>query len=87
MEVENENALNGQLDAMEQNFYYLDFSTAETDDWKSILSSEQSITTLNAGISGWQKVVKSFYTTTIVPENTFDGMIVFKQVLPTTFID
>ena len=87
MEVENRNELNGLLDNMESNFYYIDFLKAVDDEnWQKILNGQQKITTLNVGISGWQKLLKSFYTTTIVPNDTFNGMIIFKKVSPTTLI-
>jgi erythromycin esterase len=56
----------------------------DDENWQKLLDGQQKITTLNVGISGWQKLLKSFYTTTIVPNDTFDGMIVFKKVSPTT---
>ncbi|MFE4710263.1 hypothetical protein ACFRAM_05240 [Paenibacillus sp. NPDC056722] len=52
-----------------------------------ILEGKQTITTLNVGISSWQKSLKYFYTTTIVPIDTFDGMIVFKKVTPSTLLE
>lgn len=85
MSVSNQNALNSQLENMDSNLYYIDFSrvTADTG-WQKVLDSEQKITTLNVGIAQWQKLLKSFFTTTIVPEDTFDGMIVFQDVSATT---
>ncbi len=87
MEVKNRNGLNSVLDNMESDFYYIDFLKAVDDEnWQKILNGQQKITTLNVGISGWQKLLKFFYTTTIVPNDTFNGMIVFKKVYPTTLI-
>lgn len=85
MEVSNRNVLNSQLENLDSNVYYLDFEkTAENPEWKKVLSEEQKITALNVGISGWQKVSDKFYTSTVVPADTFDGMIVFGDVMPTT---
>lgn len=84
MKVSNSNDLNSQLDPTA--YYYLDFSRADTDAWKEILSKEQRITALNVGIAEWQKLSKGFYTAVIVPKDTFDGMIVFGQVSPTAII-
>jgi erythromycin esterase len=87
MKVKNQNVLNSQLDNMESNSYYIDFlKVADNENWQGILKGQQKITTLNVGISGWQKLLKSFYTTTIVPNDTFNGMIVFKKTSPTTLI-
>ncbi|WP_101772251.1 erythromycin esterase family protein [Peptostreptococcus faecalis] len=87
MEVENSNDLNSSLDKIKNNFYYVDFSKVENNkNWNKVLSEKQKITTLNVGISSWQKYIKFFYTTEIIPKNTFDSMIVFKEVNPTKFV-
>lgn len=86
--VSNQNELNGQFKNMEKNQFFIDFSEAVTDAaWCEILSSKQTITTLNVSLSGIQKLMKSAYTTTIVPDEAFDGMIVFQSVSPTTLIE
>jgi len=86
-EVTNENDLNHQLDAFESEFYYVDILEAKNNDnWNTILDSKQAVTTLNVGISAWQKLFKSFYTTSIIPSETYDGMIVFKRVTPSTLL-
>lgn len=85
MEVSNRNVLNSQLENMDSNLYYVDFSKAtQNAEWQNTLSSKQKITALNVGIAQWQKASDKFYTTSVVPEDTFDGMIVFKDVSPTT---
>lgn len=87
VEVENRNMLNGQLDGEEYNSYYLDFSKAGADDgWQTVLNGKQKITTLNVGLSPWQTSSEAFYTSKITPGKTFDGMIVFREVTPTTLI-
>ncbi|WP_159881667.1 erythromycin esterase family protein [Paenibacillus puerhi] len=87
MEVKNRNELNKQLDHVENEFYYMDFlKAADEENWNRILEGKQTITTLNVGISSWQKILKYFYTTTIVPSDTYDGMIVFKKVTPSTLL-
>ena len=45
------------------------------------MAKEQRVTSLNVGAV---TVLKAFYTTKLIPENTFDGMIVFEEVSPTT---
>lgn len=88
VKVSNPNELNCQFENMENNQYFIDFSQAASDNiWSDILNSEQTITTLNVGISGWQKMIKSTYTTKITPNEAFDGMIVFQTVSPTTLIE
>lgn len=87
VEVSNANNLNGQLEHLDNNQYFVDFASAAVDEmWEQITSSEQAVTTLNVTLSGMQKRIKSAYTTTIIPDKTFDGMIIFRRVSPTTII-
>ncbi|MDR2939518.1 MAG: erythromycin esterase family protein [Clostridiales bacterium] len=87
MGVNNTNALSAQLNGVASNYYYLDFTKLMADEtWQPILSNKQTITSLNVGIYSWQKLSKAFYTQTITPKDEFNGMIVFKQVSPTTLI-
>ena len=80
--VKNKNSLNALADEAEQNYYYIDFSSAAKDSqWNQIISDEQRITCLNVTAV---TIMKSFYTTEIIPKNTFDGMVIFGQVSPTT---
>lgn len=88
MEVKNKNDLNRQLDKLQGDYYYLDFSKVSEDSgWQEILNSSQKITSLNVGIAGWQKISKMFYTQAVVPSADFDGMIVFREVSPTAIVD
>lgn len=84
MEVTNQNELNRQCKGIADGYYYIDFSKVTDEETMNIISGKQRITTLNVGIAQWQKLLKMFYTTTVVPEETFDGMIVFDKVVPTT---
>ena len=87
VKVSNSNDLNSQLGDEDNNYYFIDFNTAQSDEtWKQIMNSEQTVTTLNVGLSGMLKMLKTAYTTTIIPQSTFDGMIVFRTVTPTTII-
>lgn len=88
VKVSNENELNCLLDNSDQEMFFVDFANATADEaWNKMLNSEQTITTLNVSLSGMQKMMKFAYTTKIVPEKIFDGMIVFKKVSPTTIIE
>lgn len=87
MEVSNSNDLNNQLTSADNNQYFIDFASATSDEvWEQILGGEQSITTLNVSLSSMQKMLKSAYTVTITPKATFDGMIVFQAVTPSTIL-
>ena len=87
LEVSNSNDLNNQFSNADNGQYFIDFASATSDEvWEQILSSEQSITTLNVSLSGMQKMLKSAYTVTITPQDIFDGMIVFQSVTPSTIL-
>ena len=87
VEVSNSNDLNHQFPNADNGPYFIDFTSAASDEaWEQILSSEQSITALNVSLSGMQKMLKSAYTVTVTPQDTFDGMIVFQSVTPSTIL-
>lgn len=87
LEVSNQNDLNNQFPGADNGQYFIDFASATSDEvWEQILGGEQSITTLNVGLSSMQKMLKSAYTVTITPQATFDGMIVFQAVTPSTIL-
>ncbi len=82
LRVENQNDLSALTEKIEQDYYYIDFETAAADDgWNSILSEKQQMTSLNVTVV---TAVKAFYTIKTVPKDTFDAMIVFDEVSPTT---
>ena len=37
-------------------------------------------------LTEWQKLISSAYTTTIIPESTYDSMIVFYSASPITLL-
>lgn len=80
--VKNGNSLNALAGESEGGRYYIDFAVAAGEDgWSKVIGEKQCITTLNVSAV---TIVKSFYTTEVIPEDTFDGMIVFDKVSPTT---
>lgn len=86
-EVSNRNLLNGQLERMDSDFYYVDFARASADQgWQEIFGESQKIITLNVMLTEFQQRSPLYYTASIVPKDTFDGMIVFRKVSPTTFV-
>lgn len=86
-EVSNRNLLNGQLDGMDSDYYYVDFAAVlEDEGWQKIAGEKQKLVTLNVGISEGQLKSPMYYTASVVPKETFDGMIVFRKVSPTTLL-
>lgn len=80
--AKNKNDLNALAGSIEGARYYIDLQEASfCDGWDKILSGTQRITSLNVGSL---TLLKMFYTTKIIPCETFDGMIIFDQVGPTT---
>ena len=81
-ELENKNMLNALAGELEGKRYYVDFAAvAEEDGWSGVITKEQRITSLNGG---GIIPLKIFYTSKIVPNKTFDGMIIFEEVSPST---
>ncbi len=82
LKVENRNVLNALAEDLEGKRYYVDFdAVAGSDGWSEIIAKEQRVTTLNVSAV---TLLKAFYTTKIIPNETFDGMIIFEEVSPTT---
>lgn len=80
--VENKNDLNALAAKTENGRYYIDLAAASKDSrWQKILSKKQRLTTLNVGSITF---LKMFCTSKIVPLDTFDAMIVYDTVAPTT---
>ena len=83
--VENANALNDLACRVEGSRYYIDLKNASSfRGWDKLLSRSLTITSLNVG---GIIPLKMFYTSKIVPDKTFDAMIVYDQVRPTTLSD
>ncbi len=84
IKVTNTNHFNAQLSDNDAP-YFIDFDTAKSDsNWQHIITSEQSLTTLNVGLSPFLRFFKPAYTITMTPEAAFDAMLVFHSVTPTT---
>ncbi len=66
--VNNDNAFTEKLDVLNENLYYLDFSSVGTDEtWQKILTTPQTMTALNVEFSSFQKLLKQFYTLKFTP--------------------
>ncbi len=77
--AENENSMNVLVDKTVGDYYYIEFDSAGKDEkWSGIISEKQSVTSLNVG------GIMLFSAVEIVPEDTFDAMIIFDKVSPTT---
>lgn len=87
VEVSNKNQFNTQ--SMTSGMYYIDFSDdaiKNNETWQQIINKKQSFITLNVGLSDFQTKSKAFYTTSIVPADTYDAMIIFDKVKPTNIL-
>ena len=78
--AQNKNSLNALAGSVEGARYYMDLKKALAyEGWEKLLGRRQRITSLNVGSL---TLLKMFYTSKIVPKDTFDGMIIFDQVGP-----
>ena len=88
MTLNNTNALTDQFRNLEDNIYFMDFTSAkENKELKKILDSQLAMTNIGAEFNSWQKAIKAFYTLKIVPSQAYDGMIVLQKMHPSTKID
>ncbi|MFA9466635.1 MAG: erythromycin esterase family protein [Velocimicrobium sp.] len=82
--VKNENALTAQLDKIPKDFYYLDFAKVLNDSaWQDVLNSSQKMLGLNVSFSAWQKLLKMTHTMSVVPQKSYNAIIVLKSTTPT----
>lgn len=82
--VKNENALTAQLDKLSEDFYYLDFAKVSSDTaWQGVLNSSQKMLGLNVSFASWQKLLKMTHTLSVVPQQSYDAIIVLKSTTPT----
>ena len=87
MTVKNRNDLTALTQSLDMEPFYLDFAAVEgQEDWQQILTSSQKMTVLNVGIAKWQQMISAMYTKNLIPVNTYNGVIVFDQVHPSTLL-
>ena len=79
-----ENALKAQVQNLDGNVFYVDVAAAkENAELSEILDSPLRMVSIGNEFSGWQKLLKSFYTTEGVLSDNYDGIIILKTVTPT----
>ena len=76
--VENENALTDLTQQTETGWYYADAASA-AGPLAQALAEKQSMTSLNVGVA-------LIYTVKAVPAELYDGVVVFREVSPTTLL-
>lgn len=82
--IKAENALKNQVQNLDGNVFYFDIADAsENPELAEILHKPIRMVSIGNEFSGWQKLLKAFYTTEDVPADNYDGMIVLKTVTPT----
>lgn len=86
--LNNTNALTSQFENLEDNIYFMDFTSAkENNELKEILDIQIAMTNIGAEFNSWQKALKTFYTLKIVPSQAYDGIIVLQKMHPSTKIN
>ena len=85
--VENINAISKAIDAAKSNMYFIDIKKVSEDkDWEKLMNGQLRMTSLNVGIAEWQKLMKNTYTSLITPSASYNALILFNEVHPTTLI-
>ena len=86
--LNNTNALTSQFENLEDNIYFMDFTSAkENNELKEILDTQIAMTNIGAEFNSWQKAIKTFYTLKMVPSQAYDGIIVLQKMHPSTKIN
>lgn len=87
MKVKNTNDLTRLTEGAANAYYYVDFAkVGEGEDWQHILTKPQRMTALNVGISKWQQKLPFLFTQRITPQTTYNGVILFREVTPSTLL-
>lgn len=82
--LKNNNTLIEQFMDLPHNMYFLDFEKAKTQpELKAILEHSQSMANIGSEFNEWQKLLKMSYTLSLVPDTSYDGMIMVKEATPT----
>ena len=69
------------------NMYFIDIKKVSEDkDWEKLMNGQLRMTSLNVGIAEWQKLMKNTYTSLITPSASYNALILFNEVHPTTLI-
>lgn len=85
LSVSYESAFTKQIKDKNQDRYYVDFAkVADDPQWKAIMSNEQVVTAVNVSLLNWQTYLPPFYAVSIVPDQAFDAMVIYKEVVPST---
>ncbi|WP_336248919.1 erythromycin esterase family protein [Stomatohabitans albus] len=85
LSVSYESAFTKQIKGKDQNRYYVEFAkVADDPQWKEIISNNQVMTAVNVSLVGWQTHLPPFYAISLVPDEAFDAMVIYKEVVPTT---
>lgn len=85
--VKHEDALTAQLAALPENCYYLDFARVDGDPaWQEVLNAPQAMLALNVSFAPWQKLFQPMYTLSVVPQQSYDAMLLLKATTPTRLL-
>lgn len=85
MTIENENNLTEAFKNTDRNISFMDFEKAGADSAvQQMLKSEADMLNIGAEFNSWQKTVKKFYSLSMIPEESYDAVIVIKEDQPST---
>ena len=83
--VENTNELASLVSKTENNMVYFETKSEEAS-WEKLMNTPIRMTSLNVGIAEWQKLIKTAYTTVVTPSASYNALILFHEVHPTTLL-
>ena len=75
--IKNHNGLVDAFSEVEPDIFYVDFEKASrSKELLEIIKSEQKMVNVGDDFRSWQKLVKMFYTIEMVPNNSYEGIII-----------
>ncbi|WP_172954399.1 erythromycin esterase family protein [Solibacillus sp. R5-41] len=86
--LEHHNDLVDAFSDVDENVFYVDFEKASASkELAAMLSTEQKMGNIGDDFRSWYKFAKMFYTIKMIPNESYDGLIIVKEATPTTVIE
>lgn len=80
--VTNKNPLTSKMQYVEQNTVYLDVKAAENSDLNNIITGKVKMLNVGDSFESFQQYFSMFYTISMTPNESYDGIILIKDASP-----
>lgn len=83
----NSNAMTDQLKDSQSPYAIITFDdVADQVPWQKILGKKQTMTSFNVSVNKAMMFLKQTYTESMIPQEAYDGMIIYKEVQPSRLL-